>query len=96
MVTRYIPNPIFDTLSETQLMYREIIGSDDPRNTIKNHLKKCFINSTVKSPTFSVKDYHAAICYLNSYRGNMQTFNAYRRDIERLLQWSWFVQEKSI
>lgn len=41
-------------------------------------------------------DYHHANQFLYSYRGSVATFNAYRREIERLLQWSWFVAKKSI
>ena len=28
--------------------------------------------------------------------GSEQTFGAYRRDIEHLIQWSWFVREQSV
>ena len=41
-------------------------------------------------------DYPQALQFLYSYRGSDATFNAYRREIERLLQWSWFVLGKSI
>ena len=34
--------------------------------------------------------------FLYSYRGSPATFNSYRREIERFLQWSWFTQNKSI
>ncbi|MBI5447243.1 MAG: tyrosine-type recombinase/integrase [Gammaproteobacteria bacterium] len=34
--------------------------------------------------------------FLLSYRGSEATFNAYRREIERLLQWAWFVAQKSL
>src|SRR5690606_254961 len=34
--------------------------------------------------------------FLYSYRGSSDTFNAYRRDIERFLQWSWFVRQQSV
>ena len=39
-------------------------------------------------------DYPQALQFLYSYRGSDATFNAYRREIERLLQWSWFVANK--
>jgi site-specific recombinase XerD len=45
---------------------------------------------------FADADYRQALHFLYSYRGSSATFNAYRREIERLLQWSWFTQEKSI
>jgi site-specific recombinase XerD len=41
-------------------------------------------------------DYQYAWQFLYSYRGSEATFNAYRREIERLLQWSWIKANKSI
>jgi site-specific recombinase XerD len=45
---------------------------------------------------FARDDFQQALQFLYSYRGSDATFNAYRREIERLLQWSWFVVGKSI
>lgn len=42
------------------------------------------------------KDYTAALDFLKQYNGSQSTFNAYRREIERLLQWSWRIADKSI
>lgn len=50
---------------------------------------------TISRP-FAEADYRQALYFLYSYRGSLATFNAYRREIERLLQWSWFIEEKSI
>ncbi len=36
-------------------------------------------------------DYLIAKKFLLSYKGSQDTFNAYRRDIERLLQWSLLI-----
>jgi site-specific recombinase XerD len=41
-------------------------------------------------------DYQHAINFLYHYRGSLATFNAYRREIERYLQWCWLVQKKSL
>lgn len=41
-------------------------------------------------------DYQYAIEFIYSYRGSEATFNAYRREIERLLHWSWLIAGKSI
>ena len=41
-------------------------------------------------------DIKCAKTFLLSYRGSEATFNAYRREIERLIQWSWLVAEKSL
>lgn len=42
------------------------------------------------------EDYHYAHQFLYSYRGSMATFNAYRREVERLLHWSWIYKKHSI
>ncbi len=41
-------------------------------------------------------DYQQGHAFLFSYRGSEATFNAYRREIERLFTWSWFIEKKSI
>lgn len=41
-------------------------------------------------------DLEHALKFLYSYNGSPATFNAYRRDIERLLQWAWRVENRSI
>ena len=41
-------------------------------------------------------DYKHALQFLYSYRGSNATFNAYRREIERLLHWTWHVANKSL
>lgn len=34
--------------------------------------------------------------FLNSYNGSSATFNSYRREVERLLQWCWLQRETSL
>lgn len=41
-------------------------------------------------------DLRSALQFLMSYDGSPATFNAYRRDIERLLQWSWHIRRVSV
>lgn len=41
-------------------------------------------------------DWDNVITFLKQYDGNEQTFNAYRRELERLLQWSWLITKKSL
>lgn len=41
-------------------------------------------------------DYQQAANFLYHYRGSLATFNAYRREIERLLQWCWLIEKKSL
>ena len=42
------------------------------------------------------QDHVHAKNFLLSYRGNIDTFNSYRRDIERFLQWCFFKAKKSV
>jgi site-specific recombinase XerD len=41
-------------------------------------------------------DLKYAIQFLNAYSGNIDTFKSYRREIERLLQWCWYVKIKTL
>ncbi len=54
-----------------------------------------FINETDFSTCVFVNDnkddYEKALEFLKSYKGNQGTFNAYRREIERLLHWCTLV-----
>ena len=43
-----------------------------------------------------LQDFRLALGFLVSYRGSPDTFRAYRRDIERLLQWCWFVANEPL
>jgi site-specific recombinase XerD len=45
---------------------------------------------------YAQTDYAHAGQFLYSYRGSQATFNAYRREIERLLQWTWLIAKKSL
>lgn len=47
-------------------------------------------------PNFLVTNFQKACEFLYSYRGSPATFNTYRREIERLCHWSWFVVKKSL
>ncbi len=42
------------------------------------------------------RDYGSVLQFLSSYDGSTATFNAYRRELERLLQWSWHIRKTSI
>jgi site-specific recombinase XerD len=41
-------------------------------------------------------DYRLARTFIYSYRGSIATFSAYRRDIERLLHWTWLIANKTL
>lgn len=42
------------------------------------------------------KDYRHTFDFLQSYTGSQGTFNSYRREVERLLHWSWLVANKTL
>lgn len=48
------------------------------------------------SPHFAGTDFSAAYEFLKQYSGNQATFESYRREVERLIQWSWLIVKKSI
>lgn len=45
---------------------------------------------------FCREDYTHSVAFLQSYNGSQATFNAYRREVERLLHWSWEYPKKSV
>jgi len=92
----YIPTPVFDTLAETIDLYKSIYDADNPRQQIKKYLEHCFLDLKITLPTFFIRDFEVTLKFLFSYRGSEQTFSSYRRDVERLIQWSWFIKEESI
>lgn len=54
------------------------------------------INSISENSEYLLNDYLTALDFLKQYRSNKATFEAYRREVERLLQWSYFFEKKSI
>lgn len=59
------------------------------------NIKKATLPISIKLE-FVKNDFDAAATFLKEYADNQATFNSYRREIERLLQWSWIIQNKSI
>ncbi len=67
-----------------------------------------FIDNPFKQKYFSTKrfiehsipgtdtDFEYALKFLYSYNGSSATFNSYRREIERILQWSWRIEQSSV
>ncbi len=41
-------------------------------------------------------DFNYALNFLKSYTGSQGTFNSYRRETERLLQWTWLIKKTTI
>lgn len=96
MKKNYIPKPVFDTFEELIRQYKELRGSDSPQQVVRKWLGICFKDSHIEVPQYVYKDYQMAVNFLYSYRGSRDTFVAYRRDLERVLQWSWFIRKQSI
>lgn len=63
-------------------------------DTIKN-IKRIECPASIKL-AFDRNDFDTTRNFLRQYDGNLQTFNSYRREIERLLQWCWLIKKKSI
>jgi len=78
---RIPPRPIFDTLDR--------LSSEKGKATLGS------IETDV--PLSSVEsDYQSIKRFLLSYDGSTATFNAYRRDLERLCHWSWLIKKAAI
>ena len=42
------------------------------------------------------QDFNHTLDFIKSYTGSLGTFNSYRREAERLLQWCWLVRNKTL
>lgn len=81
MATR-IPQPraLFDTL-------------DNIQEKISACVTKFIETSNISE---AQREYELAQEFLASYAGSEDTFNAYRREVERLMQWSWLIAKKPL
>lgn len=77
---KHAPTPLFDQAS--------VLSNQNERETKIKDVTQSFRN--LKGVD---QDLRAAMSFLLSYDGSSATFNAYRRDIERLLQWSWNIRK---
>ena len=89
------PRPLFDTLDHLSDLYKRC-QIEDSRMAISNWLKNCCAGNAIESPEYVLKEYYYGLLFLYSYRGSLDTFNAYRREIERFVYWCWFDQKKSV
>ena len=60
-----------------------------------DNLHKNAENAILPSPQYHA-DFQHTLDFLKSYRGSLGTFNSYRREVERLLQWSWHIKGKTL
>ncbi|MBA4697150.1 MAG: tyrosine-type recombinase/integrase [Legionella sp.] len=63
---------------------------DNLQSLHKNHE-----NVKLPSSTYQ-KDFDHTLNFLKSYTGSLGTFNSYRRETERLLQWAWHIKNCSL
>jgi site-specific recombinase XerD len=63
---------------------------DSLANIHKNHEYVVLPNPTHR------KDFEYTLGFLKSYTGSEGTFNSYRREVERLLQWTWLIKNESL
>lgn len=75
-----LPKPLFDTIETLD-------EADNP--LIINYLSILNIGNIDK-------EYQLAREFLKSYAGSLDTFNSYRREVERFLQWAWLILKKSV
>jgi site-specific recombinase XerD len=89
------PRPLFDTLEHVIALY---LRSQDPLDKNATHLwmQQCFAGTDTLLPDFAGAEFVLVLHFLYSYRGSLDTFNSYRRELERFICWCWFVKETSV
>ncbi len=88
---RIAPPPILDNLKEMGDPHKQNVFDVSPhlaapidgRNSDRAHVEN------------AEQDYESVLKFLYSYNGSSATFNAYRRELERLLQWAWRVERRA-
>ena len=78
------PSPIIDNLEHI----------DNPYQQAKFNASQYFAPGNIIE--HAATDLEYALKFLYAYNGSSATFNAYRREVERLLQWSWFVRHQAV
>ncbi|MGE3920125.1 MAG: tyrosine-type recombinase/integrase [Gammaproteobacteria bacterium] len=67
----------------------------DTLENLRDQSKLPYMNLSIDYEIAQADFLHAR-SFLLSYAGGEATFNTYRREIERLIQWSWLIAHKSI
>lgn len=60
-----------------------------------NNLAKNYLHAVLPETRFRT-DFDFTLNFLKSYTGSQGTFNSYRREVERLLQWAWLIKNKTL
>ena len=76
------PKPIIDNIKYLENPFRQHHFSAKP-----------FLSHVVENADL---DLEFSLKFLYSYNGSSATFNSYRRELERILQWAWHVERRSI
>jgi len=79
------PHPIFDSLESLQDRHQQALVAES--------IDRYFDGDPIDG---AADDYRAAVRFLKSYDGSSATFNAYRRELERLFQWSWQLSRQTV
>jgi len=87
------PRPIFDTLEHLCDQYKKSLKE---KESLKTWLSDCLGEYFSLIPNYAAEEYNQALLFLYNYRGSPDTFNSYRREIERFIQWCWFIHKKPI
>ena len=82
---RVAPKPIIDNLAN--------IGDRRYREAQALSVQRFFPGDPIAG---AGENYTLVLQFLVSYGGSTATFNSYRRELERLLQWSWHIQKASL
>ncbi|EAT13420.1 site-specific integrase [Bermanella marisrubri] len=77
------PIPIFDNLEYLPDAFRLSANEAAPKHS--HELSEA-----------QAQDYYYTARFLLSYKGSSATFNAYRREVERLLQWLWQIENLNL
>jgi site-specific recombinase XerD len=84
-LARRAPTPIFDNLNQLGNPYKA-----------RSYNTDAFFPGKMAPIEGSTIDYEFAWKFIFSYNGSSATVNAYRRELERLLQWAWLIRKQSI
>lgn len=76
------PIPLIDNLDHLENPFRH------PVQLTENVIRNLEIQQNIAEKELTI-----AAQFLYSYRGSRDTFATYRREIERILQWTWFVEK---
>ncbi len=85
------PVPLFDSMDHVYNLYKQC-----QQGNTHQIISDWITHLGIQKLNFAITDFQAVLNFIYSYRGSQDTFNGYRRELERLLQWSWLIQKKSI